>query len=90
MRVPQLDEVHRISYHHLHLRYCFCYPMYNGHVDVDAIIGLTVWLMIISVHLIYNCEKVHKIWWFLNNVQIYLNKIEKVQKVRAAKVVFEL
>ena len=64
--------------------------MYNGHVDVDAIIGLTVWLMIISVHLIYNCEKVHKIWWFLNNVQIYLNKIEKVQKVRAAKVVFEL
>lgn len=64
--------------------------MYNGHVDVDAIIGLTVWLMIISVHLIYNCEKVHKIWWFLNNVQIYLNKIEKVQKVREAKVVFEL
>lgn len=64
--------------------------MYNGHIDVDAVIGLTVCLMIISVHLIYNCEKVHKIWWFLNNVQIYLNKIEKVQKVREAKVVFEL
>ncbi|RMX47334.1 hypothetical protein pdam_00012596 [Pocillopora damicornis] len=30
-----------------------------------------------------NCEKVHKIWWFLNNVQIYLNKIEKVQKFQA-------
>lgn len=31
--------------------------MYNGHIDVDAIIGLTVCLMIISVRLIQNCEK---------------------------------